>query len=92
MKAGELGRATPISHPLEFNTAAAPEDLPPFPTVPTYDGKVWAFIPKNSSRDILFWNVGTDPILKDATIFDRVDGWRNWERINPTQRSVFDLA
>jgi hypothetical protein len=90
MKAGELGRAKPVSHPQEFNTPAPPEVLPPFPTVPTYDGKVWQHIPKNTGKNVLFWNVGTDPVLTDETIYDRVDGWREWER-KAEKRSVFDL-
>ncbi|HVX91552.1 MAG TPA: hypothetical protein VHC20_08155 [Candidatus Paceibacterota bacterium] len=90
MKAGELGRAKPISHTQPFNTPAPKEKLPPFPTVPTYDGKVWQYVPKNSGRDVLFWNVGTDPVLKDPTIIDRVDGWRDWVSTKPKASSLFE--
>lgn len=79
MKAGELGRAEPISHPLAF-TQKPKDGLPPFPTVPTYDGKVWPFIPKDGKKDILFWNVGTEPELKDESLPDRIDSYRDWPK------------
>jgi hypothetical protein len=80
LKAGELGRADVISAPEQFVQPAKPEDLPPFPTVPTYDGKVWRYIPKNTDKDILFWNVGTEPVLKDETIYDEVNSYRDWKK------------
>ena len=78
MKAGELGIAEPISEPLPFQTPEKKENLPPFPNIATYDGKVWKYIPKNTGRDILFWNVGGEPELEDDTIYDRIDSYRDW--------------
>ena len=78
MKAGELGVAKPISEPLAFQQSEKKENLPPFPNIDTYDGKVWKYIPKNSDKDILFWNVGAEPILQDETIYDRIDSYRDW--------------
>lgn len=78
LKDGELGRAEVISEPLPFTTMERVENLPPFPTVPTYDGKVWKYIPKNSGKNILFWNVGREPELTDQTVYDRVDSYREW--------------
>lgn len=80
MKAGELGRAQPIVEPLPFLKNEKPENLPPFPCIETYDGKVWKFIPKNTNKDILFWNVGPQPVLQDETIYDRIDSYRDWEK------------
>lgn len=80
LKAGEAGPSTVISHPQEFLANAKSEDLPPFPTVPFYDGKVWQHIPKNTGKDILMWNVGQNPVLKDPTIYDRIDSYREWEK------------
>lgn len=80
LKAGEAGPARVESDPLEFLVSEKPENLPPFPTVPFYDGKVWKYIPKNSGRDILFWNVGKEPELKDTTIYERVDSYREWKK------------
>jgi len=78
LKAGELGRGNVISEPLPF---VKPEkDLPPFPTVATYDAKVWKYIPKNTSKNILMWNVGTEPVLNDETIYDRIDSYRDWKK------------
>jgi hypothetical protein len=80
MKAGELGVAKPISEPLAFQTPEKKENLPPFPTINTYDGKVWKYIPKNTDKDILFWNVGKEPVLSDDSIYDTVDSYRDWQK------------
>ena len=80
LKEGELGRASVISEPMEFQTPEKKENLPPFPTVPTYDAKVWKYIPKNTGRNILMWNVGTDPVLRDETIYDSVKSYRDWPK------------
>lgn len=78
LKAGELGRADVISAPEQFTQAVKGEDIPPFPSVPTYDAKAWRYIPKNTNRDILMWNVGTEPQLKDETIYDDINSERAW--------------
>lgn len=80
LKAGELGNAKVISESLPFTTPEKKENMPPFPTISTYDGKVWKFIPKNTGKDILFWNVGTEPELKDLSIYDRIDSYRDWDK------------
>jgi hypothetical protein len=80
MKKGEIGHDRIISHPLPF-TSHIKEDLTPFPSVNTYDAKAWKYIPKNTSKDILFWNVGTEPKLEDESIYDRIDSFRNWKKI-----------
>lgn len=78
LKAGELGRADVISAPEQFAQAIRGDDIPPFPSVLTYDAKAWRYIPKNTGRDILMWNVGTEPQLKDETIYDEVNSERGW--------------
>ena len=80
MKSGELGRSSVTSEPLAFVKAEKKENLPPFPTIDTYDGKVWKYVPKNSGKNVLFWNVGTEPSLQDNTIYDRIDSYRDWEK------------
>ena len=79
MKEGEVGHSNIISAPEPF-TKEIKEGLPPFPSINTYDGKAWRYIPKNTDRDILFWNVGTEPVLNDDTIYDRVDSYRKWTK------------
>ena len=79
MKAGELGRAKVISEPKQFIVAEKVENLPPFPCVDTYDGKVWKYIPKNTDKDILFWNVGSEPVLNDITIYE-TESYRDWDK------------
>jgi hypothetical protein len=80
LKAGEAGCnvSEVISEPLEFQTPEKKENLPPFPTVSTYDGKVWKYVPKNSGRDVLMWNVGTDPVLRNESIYDEIKSQRDW--------------
>lgn len=80
MKAGELGRASVTSDPLPFQTGEKPHNLPPFPSIDTYDGKVWKYIPKNTGKNILFWNVGTEPVLQDPSIYDRINSYRDWDK------------
>jgi hypothetical protein len=78
MKSGEIGRADIISAPEPFQKSVRNEDLPPFPSVETYDAKCWRYIPKNTGRNILFWNVGTNPVLRDDSIYDKVHSFREW--------------
>lgn len=80
MKAGELGMAEPISEPMAFTASEKKENLPPFPTIDTYDGKVWKYIPKNSGKDILFWNVGQEPILQNLDLPSQIDSYRDWDK------------
>lgn len=80
MKAGELGRASVISEPLEFLINEKKENLPPFPSITFYDAKVWKWIPKNTGKRILMWNVGKEPELIDKSIIDRTDSYREWEK------------
>lgn len=41
-------------HPLKFNEI--PDDLPPYPTVPNYDGKLWFFVKKYGLKGDYVWN------------------------------------
>lgn len=76
MKAGELGRTNIISEPLSFH--AKEKELPPFNTVDNYDAKVWKYIPKNTNKNIWFWNVAKD--LKCPNTFNKslVNSYRSW--------------
>jgi len=80
MKAGELGIAEAVSEPLAFTASEKKENLPPFPTIDTYDGKVWKYIPKNTDKDILFWNVGKEPILQNLNLPEQVNSYREWPK------------
>lgn len=80
MKAGEVGHDRIISAPEAFQQDIKKDDMPPFPTVTSYDGKAWRYIPKNTGRDILFWNVGTEPVLEDEAIYDQIDSYRDWDK------------
>jgi hypothetical protein len=78
MKHGELGRTEIISEPLPFLSNEKQCNLPPFNTVPCYDGKAWKYIPKNSGSDIWFWNVAGD--IKKPENFDKskIKSYKNW--------------
>ena len=52
--------------------------MPPFPSVDSYDAKVWKYIPKNTNKDILFWNVGTEPILQNKDLHKNINSYRDW--------------
>lgn len=80
LKEGELGRAEVISEPLPFTTPEKQENLPPFPSIATYDGKVWKYIPKNSGKNILMWNVGAEPVLTNPDIYSTVNSYRDWDK------------
>ena len=80
LKDGELGRAEVISEPLPFTTSEKAESMPPFPCIGTYDAKVWKYVPKNSGRNILMWNVGAEPVLHDHGIYDRTESYRDWDK------------
>lgn len=87
MQSGELGRAEPIVEPLAFQQSEKKENIPPFPTVNTYDAKVWkyalAFKKANPHLNVWMWNVGQDPVLQDPSIVDRIDSYRQWNEIRP---------
>jgi hypothetical protein len=78
MKQGELGRTEIISEPLPFIKDEKKINLPPFNTVPSYDGKAWKYIPKNSEKDIWFWNVAGD--IKKPENFDKtlIKSYKDW--------------
>ena len=79
LKAGELGCAKVISEPLAFPQSEKKENLPPFPTVASYDGKVWKYIPKDGKKRRLMWNVGADHILIDENIIYNIVSYRDWK-------------
>jgi len=80
LKEGELGRASVISEPLPFTSPELEKNLPPFPCISTYDSKVWKYIPKNSGKNVLMWNVGNEPVLTNPGIYSTVNSYRDWEK------------
>jgi hypothetical protein len=80
LKEGEAGPSKIISHPYEFTKSEDHDKLPPFETIETYDGKVWRYIPKDTGRNILMWNVGRNPVLNDQSIYSMVNSYREWEK------------
>jgi hypothetical protein len=56
----QRGRAKVWRYPGAFDAPANPRDLPPFPSVATYDAKAWTFVSAYAKRGALFWNVAAD--------------------------------
>ncbi len=79
MKSGELGRTEIISEPLPFLKNEKIENLPEFNTVPSYDGKGWKYVPKNSGRDVWFWNVAGDIIMPEGFDKSSIKSNKNWK-------------
>lgn len=79
MKHGELGRTEIISEPLAFLKNEKQCNLPEFNTVPSYDGKGWKYVPKNTARDVWFWNVAgniTAPENFDKSLIKSYKDWK----------------
>ena len=57
--AGDYGRAKKYKCDIKFDKSVKAENLPPFPSAPTYDAKAWEFMKKYASPGALFWNVGS---------------------------------
>lgn len=74
--AGEAGRAHIISEPLAFEQEEKPENMPPFPSMKTYDAKVWKYVHKAPGN--LFWNVGKEPELMDSDIYKTIKSNVDW--------------
>lgn len=75
MHEAELGRAQVYSHPLEFQRET--KDLPPFPSVATYDAKAWTYMKENGADGALFWNVA-GPMPSSSLDPKTVDSQRDW--------------
>jgi hypothetical protein len=57
MSEREIGRAIFHRSPYNFDKAVKVEDAPPYPSAPSYDAKVWAFVKELASPGALVWNV-----------------------------------
>ena len=80
MKAGELGRTEIISEPLPFLKKESKDNLPDFNTVSFYDGKVWKYVPKNTGKNIWFWNVAGELILPENFDKSKIHSWKEWNK------------
>lgn len=58
MKPHEIGRATLYKSPYKFDRPVKENEMPPYPSAPTYDAKVWTFVKQYASPGALIWNVG----------------------------------
>lgn len=80
MKAGESGRAEIISAPEPFTKSIKEHEMPPFPSIGTYDAKAWRYIPKNTGKNILFWNVGAEPTLTNESLYNTTNSYKDWDK------------
>ena len=58
MKQHEVGRAKLYKSKYKFTQEVKGDDVPPFPSVPTYDAKGWSVMKEFGKKGALFWNVG----------------------------------
>lgn len=63
MKPREIGRAIHHISPYKFDKPVRTNEMPPFPSAPTYDAKGWKpmidwYKTNDKKGDVLFWNVG----------------------------------
>ena len=63
MKPREIGRAIHHISPYKFDKPVRINEMPPFPSAPTYDAKGWKpmidwYKTNDKKGDVLFWNVG----------------------------------
>lgn len=78
MKKGELGRTRIFSEKKAFTQREVPENLPPFDTVPTYDGKGWKYVLEHGQKGAFFWNVAGQLKPPEDFIYDEIDSYREW--------------
>lgn len=53
----EKGRAIVIPSPYKFDQMCREEDMPPYPSEPYYDAKLWSFVRDQGKQGALIWNV-----------------------------------
>lgn len=63
MQPADIGRAIYHRSPYKFDKPVKTEELPPFPSAPTYDAKAWYIMKcwhetNKPNHPVLFWNVG----------------------------------
>ena len=52
-----MGKAWVFRHALKFDQIPPEDEMPPYPSEPTYDAKVWLFVKKHAKPGALVWNV-----------------------------------
>ena len=74
LQSGELGNAGFIPEHRPFLSNEVAKHMPPYPSVPNYDAKVWKYAMPGS----MIWNVGTDEGLTGDK--STIDSYRDWEK------------
>lgn len=54
------------------------DEIPPYPTVLSYDGKVWQFVEKYGQDGDYIWNVATENDIDDGMIYNKLN--KEYER------------
>lgn len=80
MKHGELGRTKIISEPLPFLKEEKQNNLPNFDTVPSYDGKGWKYVPKNTGKNVWFWNVAGKINCPENFDKSKINSYKEWSK------------
>ena len=53
----EKGRAITMRSSYAYDQKVEEERMPPYPSEPYYDAKVWDFVATNGKKGALIWNV-----------------------------------
>lgn len=73
MKAGEKGLAKIYSHPREFAQPSAV--MPPYPSIRTYDAKVWEYVEKYAADQAFVMNVAAEQSTPDLRVRGTDKAW-----------------
>lgn len=57
MSDAQRGRAIVFRSPYKYDQAVKGDDIPPYPSEPFYDAKVWSFMKQHAKQGALCWNV-----------------------------------
>ena len=65
---------------MAFTRNEREENLPPFNTVRSYDAKGWKYVPKNSGRNVWFWNVAGKLEVPEGFNKSLINSYRDWPK------------
>ena len=76
LKDGERGPSTVYSHPFDFSRAA--KDLPPYPTISTYDAKLWSYVKEFAHDGAFIMNVAAEQKVPEFEVKGTNKEWHDF--------------
>jgi hypothetical protein len=97
IKGGEAGRAAVYSSPHPFTKPLPAKDLPPWPSVPTYDAKLWPFLRERNPKPedkVWVWNVAGEmsPAIIDPKTVKSQREWGDLSDIDLQKGFVVNVS